>query len=81
MPVCYSEGLTGSSISFIKDFYGCVCEVYERLDGLLVNVSFSVFFPLVKGSIFRSSCMEMNPCSIYRHPVKIHVMKRKLGSE
>lgn len=62
-----------------------LCKVCERLDGLLVNMGFSVFWfffpPLVKGSIFRSLYMEMNPCSIYRYPVKIHIMKRKLGSE
>lgn len=45
------------------------------------SVCLFVFFPLVKGSIFRSVYMEMNLCSIYRHPIKIHIMKRKLGSE
>lgn len=58
-----------------------LCKVCERLDGLLVNMGFFFFFPLVKGSIFRSLYMEMNPCSIYRYPVKIHIMNRKLGSE
>lgn len=36
------------------------------------------FFSLVKGGIFRSLYMGMNPCSIYRDPIKIHFMKRKL---